>query len=177
MTQKPLTYLGNPALRTKCLPVEEINDEVKAIVKDLIDTLETSKKGIGIAAPQIGITKRIFLTKVPIEDANGKWKDGEIKVYINPKILSHTEEELFWEEGCLSIPGIYAHVPRPCEIKIEAQDLEGKTFQETLTEFTACNFCHEHDHINGVLFIDRISNADKKRLKPLLKKLQKKYAQ
>ncbi|GAB5411241.1 MAG: peptide deformylase [Chlamydiales bacterium] len=176
MTQKPLTYLGNPVLRTKCASVESIDEETKAIVKDLIDTLEATKNGIGIAAPQIGITKRIFLTKVPVESSDGKWKDGKIKVYINPKILSHSEEELSWEEGCLSIPGIYAQVYRPREITIEALDLEGKTFQETLTEFAACNFCHEHDHINGVLFIDRISNADKKRLKPLLKKLQKKYS-
>ena len=176
MAQKPFTYLGNPILRTKCQPVEEINDEVKAIVKDLIDTLEATRNGIGIAAPQIGISKRIFLTKVPIESADGKWKDGKIKVYINPKILTHTEEELSWEEGCLSIPGIYAQVYRPREITIEALDLDGKVFQETLTEFAACNFCHEHYHINGVLFIDRISNAEKKRLKPLLKKLQNKYA-
>lgn len=182
MAQKELIYYGNPILREKCKPVEEFNEEIQAVIRDLLDTiahLDTLPRvnAVGLAAPQIGHLWRIFLTKVPFQDEKGKWHDGKIKVYVNPKILSYTDEEMCWDEGCFSIPRIYATVARPKEITVEAMDQNGKVFQETLTEFAACNFCHEHDHVNGVLFVDRISNSDKKRLKPLLKKLQKKYAQ
>ncbi|MDX8430318.1 MAG: peptide deformylase [Candidatus Algichlamydia australiensis] len=181
MAERPLCYYGNPVLRERCKPVEEFNEEIRQVIDDLLDTiahLDTQPRvnAVGLAAPQIGYTWRIFLTHVPVEDKSGKWHRGEVKVYVNPKILSYSEEEKSWDEGCFSIPRLYAEVFRPQEIKIEAMDRDGNIFQETLTEFAACNFCHEHDHINGVLFIDRISNSDKKRLKPLLKKLKKKYS-
>ena len=172
--KRDLCYYGNAVLRQKAETIEKIDDEVRALAQDLIDTMEAAN-GIGLAAPQIGVLKRIFVAKPPIEASDGKWQDGPTTVYINPKIISHSDEELLWEEGCLSIPGLYQHVSRPQKIVIEAMDLEGKTFTKELENFPACNFLHENDHINGVLFIDRLDKKTKNEIKPILQKIKKKY--
>ena len=97
------------------------------------------------------------------------------QIYVNPEILSYSDEFLEWNEACLSIPGVDGYVPRPQKIYIRAYDANGNSFEEMLTDFHACNFLHENDHLNGVLFIDRISPMDRTRFQSTLTKLKKKH--
>lgn len=172
--QLPLAYYGNPILRKKCNPVEKIDDEIKKLVADMIETM-LAYNGIGLAAPQVNQSVSIFITRVPIEQEDGSWVDGEIKVYINPKILAYSEEVQTHSEGCLSIPKLYVHVTRPYSIEVEAMDLDGNLFQSTLSGFAATNFMHENDHLNGVLTIDRVERSQKNKLEPLLREIKKKH--
>jgi len=170
----PIAYYGNPVLRKKTARVEKIDPTVQKVVADMIETMQ-SVNGIGLAAPQIGQLLSIFITCVPVEDEDGNWHDGEVVIYINPKILRYSQELQTYSEGCLSIPKLYMDVTRPESIEIEAMDLEGRIFQKTLTGFPATNFMHENDHLNGVLIIDRIPRAAKERLEPRLREIKKKY--
>lgn len=105
---------------------------------------------------------------------NGKWIAGPVKVYINPKILAYSDEQCTNDEGCLSIPKVFGPVTRPIAIKIKATDLEGKEFESELTWLEARCFMHENDHINGVLFVDRVQGKARTALEPKLKALKKK---
>ena len=172
---KNLLYYGHPGLRKKCDEVTEITDEIKQIAQDLIETV-LEKDGAGLAAPQIGYLVRIFVSRYE----NGA--DGEgwpilcpPKIYINPKLSNPSTSMHTHAEGCLSIPGVYEEVTRPSEIDIEAMDLDGKIFTERATGWRAKNIMHENDHINGVLFIDRIDPKQRKKIEPSLRDLKKKY--
>jgi peptide deformylase len=173
--QLPLAYYGNPILRKKCARVEAIDDNIRKLVKDMEETL-LAHDGIGIAAPQVQVSLAIFLTKVPEQTGPEEWKTTDTLVFINPKILKYSEEE--WErgEGCLSIPEIYGTVNRPLHIQIEATDLEGKRFTMELSELNARAFMHENDHINGVLYIDRVKGKEREDMESQLRAIKKKYA-
>jgi len=170
----PLAYYGNPILRKKCEEVPEVNDEIRALVNNMIETL-VEHNGIGLAAPQVKKSLRLFITKVPYvspEDPD-QWIEGDIKVYINPKLSDPSPEEWEREEGCLSIPKIYVEVVRPYKIKVEATDLYGKPFTEVLSGLEARCVMHENDHINGVLMIDRTSSKERKDIEKELRRLKK----
>jgi peptide deformylase len=171
-----LTYYGDPVLRKKCQPVGEITDEIKKLVEDMIDTMEAND-GIGLAAPQVGKLLRIFITYVPLEDdeAEGGYIDGKLRVFINPEILEFSEEKIEMVEGCLSIPTIKGDVVRPYRVKIKFMDLEGNTQVEEFTDLEAHCVLHENDHINGVLFIDRIRGKERKLLDTQLRKVKEQY--
>lgn len=117
-----------------------------------------------------------FLVNIPIQKGEDEWQPGETKVYINPKILQYSQEEWTRSEACLSIPGVSGNVNRPEKISVEATNLEGKRFTETLTGMEARAFMHENDHINGVLFIDRVRGKEREEMDPLLRKIKKKFA-
>lgn len=172
---RDLIYYGNPGLRKKCVKVTEITDEVRQIVQDLIDTV-LEKNGAAIAAPQIGCFVRIFVTRY----GAGIEEDGDPvicppKVYINPKISNPSKEMITHHEGCLSIPDVKESVVRPYEIDVEAMDLEGNVFTERAYDWHARAIMHENDHLNGVLFIDRVSPSHRKKMEPALKEIKKKY--
>jgi peptide deformylase len=167
-----LAYYGDPILRKKTKRVAEITQEIKDLVADMIETMHVYK-GIGLAAPQVHRDLAIFITYVPQEQPDGKWIPGPLKVFINAKVLSISEEEEIRSEGCLSMPKLYGEVSRPVKIKIQATDLEGKQFEEELQGLDARCFLHENDHINGVLFIDRIFGKARKDLEPKLKEIKK----
>ncbi|MFQ5729686.1 MAG: peptide deformylase [Waddliaceae bacterium] len=169
-----LAYYGDPILRKKGAPIESINDEIRQLVKDMIDTI-IEHNGIGLAAPQVYRSLALFITSVPIEQPDGNWLPGELRVFINPKILSIAEEKSTRSEGCLSVPTIYAEVNRPIRIQIQATDLEGNDFEEEFSDLAARCIMHENDHINGVLFIDRVQGKARKELEPKLKEIKKKY--
>lgn len=174
----PLAFYGDPILRKKCRPVEAITDEIRTLVNNMIETM-LAEDGSGIAAPQVHSDLRIFIAHPPIQNPAAKtqeeeWIDGPILVYINPRILEKSDETYVRNEGCLSIPGIYGPVERPLSIRVEAMDLEGNLFQRDLHGFAARNFLHENDHINGVLYIDRIQGKQRQELEPLLRNLKKK---
>ena len=169
--ERELLFYGNPLLRQKAEVVQEITEEIRLLVRDMIETMHVDGRGIGLAAPQIGCLLRIFVTCVPIQQQDGSWKQGVDRVYINPEILSHSEEKETRKEGCLSIPEIRIAVARPARITIRATALDGSSFTEELEALFACNFMHENDHLNGVLIVDHANHNDKKRLAPKLRQL------
>lgn len=169
-----LEYYGSEWLRLKADEVKEFTPEIEQLIDDMIETME-AHRGVGLAATQVGKNARIFITKCPHETERGEWLEGKVKVYVNPKIVERSEEFCCYDDGCLSIPNFYHPTERPHTIKVEALDREGKPFTETLERFYAFNFCHEMDHLNGVLFIDRLDKKTKNKIKPMLQKIKKKY--
>ncbi len=167
----PLAYHGEAVLRAKASPVEKITDETRLLVNQMIETMEAFS-GIGLAAPQIHQSLRLFITKAPIEGPEGKLSPGNVEVFINPILSSPSQATCDIEEGCLSIPTIRANVRRPKEISVEYTNLEGELIKRVLTKWDARTAMHENDHINGVLFFDRISQKDKKFLEPRLDNLK-----
>ncbi|MGZ3633179.1 MAG: peptide deformylase [Parachlamydiaceae bacterium] len=152
-----LAYYGQQVLRDKAASIVEITDEIKELVNKMIETMHTSA-GIGLAAPQIHHSLRLFVIQAPVETRDGKFEPGEIQVFINPKLSEPSVEKRDMEEGCLSIPGVRANVQRPAEIMVEYTTLEGKTVKKRVSGWEARVIMHENDHINGVLFIDRLDH-------------------
>jgi len=170
-----LKYYGDSDLRKKCEPIKEINDEIRQLAQDLIETV-LEHDGAGLSAPQVGQFHRIFVVRYE----NGTDSEGwpilcPPKVYINPKLSNPSTEIINHGEGCLSIPGIYEKVSRPRTITIEYMDLDGNIQVEEATDWRARAIMHENDHINGVLFIDRIHPKQKKKIEQALRELKKKY--
>jgi len=169
-----IAYYGNPILRKKALPVTDINNEIKQLVKDMIETMDLLN-GLGLAAPQIKKSLRLFVTRECEFDESDRAHMGDVKVYINPSIISLSENFEFDTEGCLSIPKIFEEVERPIGVVVEAMNLKGETFREELYGLKARAILHENDHLNGVLFVDRLDKYIKKDIAILLSKIKKKY--
>jgi peptide deformylase len=151
---------GDPVLRRKADPVREITPEVRTMVADMIDTMY-DEVGIGLAATQVGIPLRLMV----VGDEEGR----AARALVNPVIIRHGGE-VTAEEGCLSIPGIFAPVTRAEWVELEAQDLEGKPVSIRARGLTARVFQHEMDHLDGVLFIDRLDPVTRDRVKRRIKK-------
>lgn len=169
-----LTYYGNPILRRKCDAVQKITKEIKELALAMIEKMKVAN-GIGLAAPQVNHPLRLFVTCVPIQQDDESWEPGTPRIFINPRIVSTSDEIISQSEGCLSIPDVYGEVERPFEVTVEATDLEGNTFCETFSDLEARCILHENDHINGKLFVDRMDKRDRKKLDPLLREVKKKY--
>lgn len=169
-----LVYLGNPLLRTRSEPVKEITDEIHVLVNDMIETMDENK-GVGLAAIQVGKALRIFVIRPVVEQDEAEAVLGDAEVYINPKISTPSTETISIPEGCLSIPGIHLEVERPKSIHIEWMDLEGKQRSADVSGYKARELMHENDHLNGVLFIDRLPAKVRKEITPQLKEIEKKY--
>ena len=151
MTIKPLIILPDPLLRQVSTPFEQVDADVKRLAEDMLETMYDAP-GIGLAAIQIGVPKRMLVLDVA--------KEGEEKnpqVIINPEILTTSEERSTYEEGCLSIPYYYAEVERPASLKVRYIDIDGKEQIADADGIFATCLQHEMDHLNGVLFIDHIS--------------------
>jgi len=171
----PLIYYGNPVLRQKTTPIKQIDDSVRQLVANMLQTMH-KYKGIGLAAPQVNHSLSVFVTFVPIEVEEDKWVDGEERVYINPKILWHSDDLQTMSEGCLSLPKIYVDVTRPVKIRIQAMNLDGELFEAELSGLDAINFMHENDHLHGVLNIDRMDDRKlRKALEPKLRQIKQQY--
>ncbi len=137
---------GDPVLRKEARVVESVNDKIKILVDDMVETMYDAD-GVGLAAPQIGILKRIIV--VDVYDETG------VKVLINPEIVEMSGEQI-GIEGCLSVPGESGDVKRPNYVKIKGLNRDGEEVVYEGTELLARAFCHEVDHLNGVLFIDKV---------------------
>jgi len=161
---------GSPVLRKQSVEITE-NDNLVEIVKNMFDTLK-KEGGLGLAAPQIGLLKRIFL----MDTSSLNEDDPEIKkveqAFINPEILGSSSETIFHEEGCLSIPDIYESVERPVKIRVRYQDTFFNTIEKELDGMQSRIFQHEFDHLNGILFIDRLSPLRRKLLTGKLNKIR-----
>lgn len=170
----PLAYYGEAVLRKKCEPVKEITDEIRQLVSDMVETMEANK-GIGLAAPQVFHSLRMFITCIPVDDEEGNSTPGVLRVFINPEIVGFGEEESVCSEGCLSIPKLYGDVVRPNTVRVRAMDLEGNIFEEEFSELDAHCVLHENDHINGVLFIDRIHGKERTAMETKLREIKKNF--
>jgi len=163
----------DPRLRQVSKPVEAIDSELQALIDDMFDTMYAAP-GIGLAAIQVGVPKRLLVIDLQEEqDEEGKpVKDP--RVFINPEIVEASEQLQVYQEGCLSVPDQYADVERPATVRARWQDREGATHEEQLDGLLAVCLQHEMDHLEGILFIDHLSRLKREMvLKRLLKARQK----
>lgn len=162
-----LTLYPDPLLRRPALPVEAFDEELRAIVAAMFERMYASK-GVGLAAPQVGLKKRILVL-----NATGEPQDE--LVLVNPRILERSGTPTLFEEGCLSFPGIYAEVERPETCRVQAQKVDGTPFEASYDGFPGRILQHEYDHLEGVLLVDRMSPADRLRNKAALEELVVKF--
>lgn len=172
--KREIRYYGDPCLREKAKPVEAITDEIRQLVADMIETM-LNYDGIGLAAPQIGIPLRIFVSNVDHEDEQGEVHIGQPRAYINPQLSNFSGAIVERSEGCLSIPKLYLSVPRPLSVRIEALDVNGQSFTRDCYGYLARNMMHENDHLNGVLFFDWIKGKKRNEIEPALRMIKQKY--
>ncbi len=159
----------NPILRKVSAPVEAVDDELKRFAEKMIETMY-AQDGVGLAAPQVGRNIRLFVIDVSRDPEN-----RHPEVLINPRFLSRGKEKETVEEGCLSVPDITANVTRPTAVKVEATNLAGETVVYEGDCLLARALQHEYDHLDGILFIDKVSMATKLSLKGELKVLEETY--
>lgn len=170
-----IAQLGQPVLRQKAKPVKNIREKkIQQLIDDLIATV-IEVNGVGVAAPQVYRSARVFIVASHPNPRYPNAPEMEPTAMINPKILSHSQEKIKDWEGCLSIPGIRGLVPRYKSIKVEYFDRKGKRLRTQFKDFVARIFQHELDHIDGIVFLDRLeSNKDVITDKEYLKLIEKK---
>jgi len=148
----PIITLPDPLLRKKSAPIETVDDEVRGLTNSMLETMYAAP-GIGLAAVQIGVLRRVFV----LDTAKGEKVPKQPFVLINPEILSFGDTPRVHEEGCLSIPQMYAEVERPALVRVRYVDLEGQQQEQDFADLQATVVQHEIDHLEGVLFIDHLS--------------------
>jgi len=151
MAIRNITIRGDEILSKKCKPVKEITPHIRQVMEDMVETMKNAD-GVGIAAPQVGIMKRFFIA-MPHVDSEDEAEREKIYYMINPEI-TYREGTQESSEGCLSVPGYMGLVDRPQKIRIKAQDLDGKEHEYEFEDFAATVFCHEYDHLDGILYPD-----------------------
>ncbi|MEW6736888.1 MAG: peptide deformylase [Acidobacteriota bacterium] len=161
----PIVKYGDPILTQKAIPVteQEFDEKLRELVENMFETMYAAP-GVGLAAPQVGILKRIF-----VMDCSGGKDPKEKLVFINPELVS-TEGEQIGDEGCLSFPGIYFEVQRPRRVVARALDIEGKPFTIDALDLAARCIAHETDHLDGELFIEYLSPLRRDLIKRKIKK-------
>lgn len=144
------TGADNPVLRQKSIKIDKIDRSIKKLAKDMLQTMN-EKNGLGIAAPQVGVNKRMFITTI------NEGKENQVLItMVNPEILELSEATETGEEGCLSIPGVYKPVERPRGAKVKYTDLKGNHHVLEFEGLNARVIQHENDHLDGILFIDKV---------------------
>jgi len=162
----PIVKFGDPVLETKAAPVTKFDADLRQLLDDMFESMYAAH-GVGLAAPQIGVSRRIAVIDVTFkEDPKQKL------VLINPEII-HTEGRISQNEGCLSIPEFRENVTRPKKVTVRAQNAKGEFFEHTGEELLARAFCHETDHLNGKLYISHISALKRDLMKRKIRKLAK----
>lgn len=143
MAKLKIVKIGDEILRKKCRPVEEITPKTLRLLDDMAETMRAAQ-GVGLAAPQVGILRRIVVVEV---------EEGNLIELINPKIIAYAGEQE-GTEGCLSVPGKWGTVKRPMHVTVRALNRHGEEFEITGSDFLARAFCHELDHLDGKLYVD-----------------------
>lgn len=165
MAVLPIRIYPDPVLRVECPPVESFDDELRELADDMVETMHAAP-GVGLAAPQVGVEKRLAVVDVSV----GK-DPSKLIVMVNPEIVAESGRDLDFE-GCLSIPELSEKVKRPKEIELRAHDVRGEPFELEAVEFEARAICHEIDHLDGVLFIDHLRGLRKEKVKRKMRKLE-----
>ncbi len=185
MAIREILEVPDPRLKTVSEPVTEFGDELNELVSDMFETMYAAP-GIGLAAIQVGVPKRVLVIDLQPEDEDAEPEpcnhDGhehvhyptikEPRVFVNPVILDPAEDLASYQEGCLSVPDIFADVDRPATCRVRYQDLEGETHEEDMEGLMATCIQHEMDHLEGILFIDHLSRLKRNMALKKLKKLR-----
>src|SRR3954449_3430638 len=169
MAIRPIFETPDPVLRQISKPVETFDGELRSLVADMFETMYAAP-GIGLAAVQVGVPVRLLVIDLQEPEEEGGKPVRDPRVFINPEILWHSDSEVPYTEGCLSVPEQYAEVMRPDKIRARWQDEKGKAYEEEIDGLLAVCLQHEMDHLNGVLFIDHLSRLKRDMV---LKKLAK----
>ncbi len=167
----PVILYGSPVLRKYSADITE-EDHITDIAETLFSTLKNAR-GIGLACPQINLLKRAFVIDTSPLSADNIAIEKYEKVFINPEILEKNGENVIFSEGCLSIPGIYEEVSRPLNVRVRYKDISLNVVEEEMTGIIARIFQHEYDHLQGILFIDKINPVKRKILYPKLNRIKK----
>ena len=172
MALRPVLQFPDPRLKRKSSPVAQVTDEIRQLAADMIEVMY-DEPGIGLAAPQLGEAIRLIVMDTDWTEDGAEKKPA---VMLNPEIIER-EGEITWSEGCLSVPDFNAEVERSARVRVRYQDLDGNTSVEDVSELRAVCFQHEIDHLDGLLFIDRISRLKRslytqRRKKALLRELE-----
>jgi peptide deformylase len=178
----PICIYGNPILRQKATAVTDVNDDIRSLAQEMLETMY-KERGVGLAAEQVGRTERIFVIDIPpdsdVDDDEAR-ENPEVEmplVLINPKIIGHTEDVQVGPEGCLSFPDIFANVERWYEVDAEYTDRDGNVQQIHAKGLLSRAIQHELDHLDGILLVDRMSHVKKVALSGKLKRLVKQTKQ
>lgn len=166
MSVQPVRIYGDPVLRGKAVDVSEVDDTVRRLIQDMRDTME-AYHGVGLAANQVGVLRRVVVLDVPLDDE----RRTRIAM-VNPVIQEHSGAET-GEEGCLSIPGIYEDVRRAARVRVRYRDEAGDARELEAEGFLARAIQHEIDHLDGVLFLDRLSALKRQFLRRSLEALER----
>jgi len=176
-----LKIYGDGELRKKALPLDKVTPEIKEIVSKMIDVMHKND-GVGLAAPQMGINKRLVVIdyKPDAEKVSNPITHGESYLIplmplalVNPEIVSSSKETIIYEEGCLSVPQIYANVERPKKVILKAKLFSGEEINIECGGLLSIIIQHEIDHLNGILFVDRVKSDDLAKIQKKLDKLKK----
>jgi len=162
----PIVKYGDPVLEKPGAVVQKFDEKLAALAEDMFASMYAAQ-GVGLAAPQIGLGIRLAVVDV----TGGKNPEAKI-ILVNPEVI-HAEGEKREEEGCLSIPGFRGYVIRPQFVTVKAQDTKGETFEIRGENLLARAFCHEIDHLNGILFLQHLSMLKRDMIKRKIKKLKK----
>lgn len=165
----PILKYPDPRLKTKAAKVTEFNEELEKLASDMAETMYKAP-GVGLAATQVDRHIRLIVIDVTEEK-------NDLKILINPEIVSSSEETKPWEEGCLSVPGIYDKVTRPANVRVRAQDLKGNSYEMDCDGLLAVCVQHEMDHLDGVVFVDHLSMLKKQRIRHKIQKQRLEEAQ
>lgn len=187
MAIRPIIEIPNPLLKQVSAPVEKFDDELRSLVADMFETMYDAP-GIGLAAIQVGVPLRVLVIDLQPEDEDAEPEvchahgdhhhthqptKKEPRVFINPVISEPSEELAVYNEGCLSVPEIYAEVERPIRVRAQWQDLEGNRHDAVIDGFLATVIQHEMDHLEGIVFIDRISRLKRQMAVKKLEKMRR----
>ena len=163
MAVRDILIIGDPILTRRSEPVDEITDDIVRLARDMVETVHAAP-GVGLAAPQVGVNKRLIVVDLSV----GEDKDS-LHVLINPEIV-FKEGEAVCEEGCLSVPDIKEKVARPYRVVARGLDIEGRAVEIEGEDLLARALCHEVDHLDGILFVDKLSSLKRALIKKRLKK-------
>jgi peptide deformylase len=158
MATREVITIGHPTLRQKARKVTKFGPELKQLIDDMIETMRKAP-GVGLAAPQVNVSERVFVVELPADEEEGA--PAELYAFVNPEIIKTSHEVEDGQEGCLSIPGYVGEVPRHTMIVVRGQDARGKAQRIRAKDYLARILQHELDHLDGVLFIDRVEDPSK----------------
>jgi len=168
MALREILVVPDPVLKKVSARVDVVDDELRALMDDMLETMYAAP-GIGLAAIQVGVPKRVIVMDI----ARGEDEEKRPRYFVNPEILWASEETAPYEEGCLSVPEIYDEVERPARVKIRYQTYQGETVEEDAEGLFAVCIQHEMDHLDGVLFIDHLSRLKREQAVKKVKKQAK----
>jgi len=175
MALLPIVEVPDPRLKQISSPVEAVNDEIRALIADMFETMYAAP-GIGLAAIQVGVPRRVLVIDLQEPEEEGGEPVRDPRVFINPEIVSHSDQQVPYTEGCLSVPDQYAEVDRPDRIRARWLDEQGGRHEEEITGLLAVCLQHEMDHLEGILFIDHLSRLKREMILRKIAKARKQAA-